>query len=497
MRKQIVFFCAMCLLLVSLVGCAPSMEEETSAFSSDVSETTTTKFRTTTTQKPEKQVETPGLCYAADDTLSAYGAKTRVNRQLAGLLYEGLTSVEADWSTSLALAGDIKKNSKTQWTVTIRKDAKFSNGTIVTASDVVNSFTQAKKSSVYSSLVKDIQSVKASGSNAVTVTFSAAVPWAERALSFPVVNGNVGTGPYYYNSKKKTLEASKYAAEKAAIPSFRLEDVSRRSNQQYALESGRVQYYFTDLEEEIPRAITDITVTPVTMPYLVYLGVNSSRTSWSSASMRKAISSAISRKAVAAAGYAGYASIAQSAFPPTIAKALKLSGFSEDAQVAVAMDTWEKQGFGSEKTLSAELIVPKGNRDLVEAAKEIATELKSAGCELKVTSLDASSYISRLNSRNYDFYLGEIRLPNTLSLDALLTSSGAGSYGIPAASMNTYAKYRKGDWDEKQYHDSFMKEMPYIPLVWKQGLSLSSARLGDANGSGANPYENVTKWSWK
>lgn len=494
MRKRILAVLLGTVFLLSLVGCNEFLEEdETEPLETE--QTTTTKRTTTTTTMQKKDIKVPGICYSSTDSLSPYQSTTRVNQQLWSLLYEGLTIITNDWQTTNGLAQSIQKQNANTYVATLRKNAKFSDGTAVTPSHVVSSFQLAKRSASFASLVADIQSVRASKDNTVTITFSSAVPWAERALSFPVVNGTLGSGPYVYSKKQKMLVASQYRETPPTIAKWRLEDVSRRYNQQYALESGQVQYYFTDLEEnEIARVTTTVSVNPVEIPYLIFMGINTGRSTWQKTVVRKGLSAAISRKAVGAAGCAGYANPATSIFPSSVKGVSQWEGFAEEAQVGIAVDAFEKAEINN---VSADLVVPSSNKTLVNAAKEIASELKKVGINVNIRSLEAGSFRSCVSNGNYDFYLGEIRLPNTLSLDTLLQSGGAGSSGITSTGKADYQKYRSGQLDAKAFHEAFLQEIPLIPLVWEQGLSMASADLTGVTTCGADAYYQVQNWKWK
>lgn len=494
MRNRIISVLLIAAFLCSFVGCTKNEKKE-NAVSKTEQTTAETRGNTTTTQtKPVKDIKTPGVCYAASDSVSPYKAQTRVNQQLCGFLYEGLTKIEEDWTTSLCLAGSIQEVSRTVYTISLRSKAKFSNGSEVTAADVVSSWKQAQNCALYQNLVSDIRNVVADGKNKVQVSFYTAVPWTKRALSFPIVKDTLGTGPYYFNGKKKSLVANPYAKEKPAISSWRLENIPRDSNQQYALESEHIQCFFTDLYScELSRIQSVSQMQKVLLPYLVYMGMNTNREPWNSVAVRQILSDGISRKAVGAAGCSGYCEFASSILPTTMKDVAKLEGFYPDAQEGTVLAELKKQT----KAISGELLVPKENVSLVSAAKEIAKGYKEYGIFIKVVSVEYGTYCSRLSSGNFDLYLGEIRLPNTLSLDALLSSGGAASYGVSETGRKDYAKYKEGKLNAQAFHESFLKEIPLIPLVWEQGVLMASSQLSKVNATGAQPYNDVSQWKWK
>lgn len=63
-------------------------------------------------------------------------AKTRVNLDLATLLYSGLTTLDESFTPQMAAATSVSSGDATHWTAVIREGALFSNGSQVTPADV-------------------------------------------------------------------------------------------------------------------------------------------------------------------------------------------------------------------------------------------------------------------------------------------------------------------------------------------------------------------------
>lgn len=483
---------------------------ETAEMSEVFGTTAATSAAATTVKKdetPKPLSSTPALCYDKSDSLSPYAAKTRVNRALTPLLFEGLTAVDASYTAKLCLAKEIKKTDKTHLTVTLKSDVKFSDKSALKAADVVASFSLARQSETYADLVRDVASVTAKDDKTLTVTLSSAVPYYEAALSFPVVKTAgktvIGTGPYRLNAKKTALEQNPCAAKKAKISSFSLADISRREKQQYALETGEICAYGDDLVDGVvPRTVTGITLTPTTLPYLVFLGFNAGRKPWDSAEIRASLSQAVSRNEIAAAGFSGYAQGAATPFCPTFAGLEGISGAEMTANAAKAVAVWQSHGYNKTENgavknrMKAELICCKDNAMHKAAAEEIAKELRVAGMEITVKALSESDYKGRLSSGNFDLYLGEVRLPATLSLDAVLTSYGAAAYGMSSGGFALWEQYKSGKLNTKKFVEAFLKEAPFLPLCYAQGLMLSSDRIAGVSPAGVSEYNGIEQWTF-
>ncbi|MBF1677479.1 MAG: ABC transporter substrate-binding protein [Scardovia wiggsiae] len=108
--------------------------------------------------------------------------------------------------------GDPEKVSDTEYTVTLRDGAKFSDGKDVTADDVVKSYQRTTaEGSLYISMLDFIDSVTASGSNKVTFKLKKAFPMLKQRLALIQITPAsatdeelkkqpVGSGPWKYTS---------------------------------------------------------------------------------------------------------------------------------------------------------------------------------------------------------------------------------------------------------------------------------------------------------
>ena len=159
-----------------------------------------------------KGTVTAGVAYETTDygpiTTSALGMGA--NWQVLDGLYRFNM---ADYSVSPALAaGDPVKVSDTEYEVSLREGAKFSDGTPVTAADVVSSYERAtSEKSIYRQFFTFVDSVSAKDDSTVTITLKH--PFAnlkERFVNVRVVPSSmdedslkakpIGSGPYKYET---------------------------------------------------------------------------------------------------------------------------------------------------------------------------------------------------------------------------------------------------------------------------------------------------------
>ncbi len=451
------------------------------------------------------------VCFSPSDVLNPFRASTRVNRELSFLLYEGLTALDADWEAQPALASSVEQTDDTHLRVSLRADARFSDGTAVTAADVEASFAAARKADAYAVLLENVRSVTAAEDGALIVTLESPDPQAECCLSFPVVpaadvaaDTPRGSGPYRPADGDR-LVVNPYYPTAPAITEIGLSNLSRNDDMLYGLESGDIAYFFNDLSDgEVVRTVSTLTGSvAVPMNYLVFLGINSNKAPLSDARLRTALSGAIDRETLCGTAFSGYAQSAVTPFHPQWKQAAELSGFSADENISQTVAQLKELGYntdGSEgtaagQTLTLELLVGSGNAFREAAAVQIAAQLQKVGITVTVTTLPYETLLSRLKRGEFELYLGEIRLSADKSLRPLLTRGGAAAYGVPAASMEAYEAYLSGASSLSQFVAAFTEQAPFLPLCWRMGIAAYHRGVSGISPTGLNPYYGITGWS--
>lgn len=446
------------------------------------------------------------LCWSAADTLHPYKAVTRVNRELTPLLYEGLTTVGADWTASVELAATVEQTDATHLKVTLRQNARFSDGSAVTAADIQQSLELARKSGAYKTLVANIRSID----DDLTVTLTAAdTVNAAAALAFPIVRESgdtaLGTGLYRYDSQTGGLTANAYYPTQPATAAWALKDITERRDMRYALSAGHIALYTTDMtDSDVPSITGNVRQTTVTTNHLIYLGV-SSKKEFADATFRAGLSLALDRNAICTNAFASYATPATTPFIPTWKPAAGLSGGANTENIEQTIEKWKEIGYnvldresgsaGGKALPAAELLVCKSNAFHLSAATLIAEQLGRAGLSVTVTALTESDYRKRINSGKFDLYLGEVRLSDDLSLRPWLTAGGTASAGVQATAMESYAACLAGNLTLEEFNRTFTESWPFIPVAWRVGAAVCASSLKGVSLSGADFYNGIQNWT--
>ena len=442
------------------------------------------------------------LCYSSGDSLNPFAARTRSNLELAPLLYQGLTVLDAEWTPQPALASSVSVSGNTV-TAAIREDAVFSDGSAVTAADAAASFQLAKASDNYKVLLKNVESA-AAGNGTVTFTLSSPDPNAAACLSFPVIKSGtadspVGSGPYVYKTGDEPFLEANPHADSPSLPVIRLKDYPNGDATIRGLESGAISFYFDDLSSgDIPR--TSSANINVPLNTLVFLGINSGKAGLSSPAVRGALSTAISRTDLASNAFAGRAQPAVAPFSKQWKVAVELKGFDANENIAVAVAQLEQAGYNNTdgNPLSVELLVSEGNSFRAAAAELLQQQLAKAGVSVTVVSLPFEEYGERLKSGDFTLYLGEIRLPANMALWPFFTSGGPAAYGINTSGITAaaYGEYLAGGKTLQEFIDAFTQDVPFIPLCWREGLAAYDRSLTGVAPTAFNAYYGIGGWSF-
>ncbi len=447
------------------------------------------------------------IAYSRDDTLNPYTAVTEVNLRLAGLLYDSLTVMGEDLLPVPSLATTVETLDATHLVATLRDGAVFSDGSAVTADDVVASFRQAKAGRNYQALLANV--VSATGDNQkrqVTFTLASPDPHAAACLTFPVSKGTtltteaaaapMGGGLYTLHGDQNghLLQANPYSGQTVRFQTVSLRHLPNTDSMYYGLAAGDITYYFNDLSgDSIPRVSGAHKA--VDMNALFYLGVNGGRSALSQPPVRQALSMLLDRPALATASCSGWAEGTTLPLHPRFAPVAALQLPAPARDLGGALERLTAAGYGNGHTLQWELIYHADNAVRAAAAEQIRLQAEGAGIEIKLVPLSEADYMARLKSGQYDLYLAEIRLTADMNLRPLLAGS-ASSYGIPSqgAAAVAYGQYLAGEQTLQQFLQVFSEDMPYIPLCWRRGYAAYDRRLTAVTPTAFNAYAGMGSW---
>ncbi|TDP72524.1 ABC transporter substrate-binding protein [Roseateles toxinivorans] len=161
------------------------------------------------TPKRGGKIRVAGATAAITDTLDPAKMSNQTDYSRGTMLYNGLTSLDGSLTPQPSLAEEFTTKDAKTWIFKLRKGVMFHDGKPLTPADVVFSISRHKDAATASkakALADQIDTVKASGANEVTITLSAPnadLPVILGTFHFLIVKDGttdfstgIGTGPY-------------------------------------------------------------------------------------------------------------------------------------------------------------------------------------------------------------------------------------------------------------------------------------------------------------
>lgn len=445
------------------------------------------------------------------DTLNQFSCETLQNYYLAGLLCDPLVALDSQGLPSNRLALEIATADQVQFTVTLRGDAIFSDGSTLTAQDVLYSLTLAQASPHFAGGLMGVASAEALGDSTLTITLSAPDQYFPRSLMFPVVkNGTgefpvpVGVGRFLPQTENNALvRNNSYYNPVRNVKQVSLVPTSSLEEQSYGIMEGTIDLMYSDLQSNLNLGL-GMGYRKIPLSNLIYLGVNHYK-SWSSKTMRQVISGLIRREDLARRAYTGFAGVTSLPMnPSTAATALDAADLEVhlDKQLAaLESDGWALQEDGSRRRngipLSLELLVNADSGERSSAAEQIAEMLRQAGFQITVVTEPFDQYKARIATGNYDLCIAETRISYNMEIAKLILPTTGGEFPAPLfpALSDLYYQVRAGKAEAAELETMLREELPVIPLLFRRGI-LCFSRDFSANivATEQDIFYNVGEW---
>lgn len=454
------------------------------------------------TNLSESTENTLKLAYSKADMLDPFTCTMSANIQILGLIYDGLYKLDKSYEPIPVIA---KSSIVSGTTINVTLNSvQFSDGTALTANDVVYSFNKAKSSPYYAERLKNFESASISSSNMLVFTLSKADPYALACLTFPVVKNGaegelpIGSGRYTAQVSGETtylVVNNKKTGFNPAIKTITLVPVRDSSSVESSLEIGNTGFYYNDLSSGTYSRINAKTV-EMGINNFVYLAFNSSSEIFSNQLIRQAVNLAVDRGEITATAFQGHARSAYSPFNPDwyklASKDLVISVDTEKAKELIAqsgIDITQKE---------VSLLVNKENQFKLEAAEFIANYLTSLGFKVVLKNYEPQYYTEAIELGSYDMYIGEIRLTPNMDLSSLL--GGSQGYGIDPSciSASRYSQLLSGGCELMDFVNTFNEDLPFIPLCYRNAAaSYTNAMQADFNCCDGDVFYDIETWSFK
>lgn len=460
---------------------------------------------TQTTTEIAKDSDSFKLSYSQSDSLNPFQSKTLNNQVIQDLVFDSLFVLDEGFNAEPSIASGYSYNDSKTLTVTIPLGIKFSDGSDLTVDSVVNSFNEASVSPRWKNSLSAIESASAVSETAVQFKLSFANPNAHNLLTFVIASNKedkngypIGSGRYRFNEGDGDVFLEKNPKNQDFTPHFtkiKLVNITSSESIDNAINIGNISYAYRDLAEGSKTRIS-ANKKAVNLNNLVYLGINGNIGITSNENIRRAVSLAVDRDLLVKVAYQGYGKSAISVFNPSSKLGRRTTVFSKSADVAAAKQAILQSGY-SEEQLKVDILV-NDNPNRISAAKLIKQELEAVGIKATVNSVSSKSYRALIKRRAFDIYIGETKIPNDMRLSSFFAKNGATRFGIDLSNSNSkkaYSEYLAGKSEIGKFVLEFSQEMPFVPLLYRQGMICYSKSMhGDMQGYAGSYFDNIEDW---
>lgn len=509
MKKLIGLVLCLSILLFCFTACIGKAPKDTDE---------TTDIAQQTTEAQKVQAQAVALGYYKDKSLNPFKTNSPTNKKLSTLLYDSLFLPEENYTCEPLIAESYTLDSTTL-TVALKSDMAFSDGSIITASDVVYSFNEAKNSNNFKGMLSNFLSAEA-GTDTVIFTLQKENIFSCSCLIFPIikygtVEQEVPTGSGRYTLLEKNdgyyLKANETSTrnEEMSLKEIALIPTSSEKNELYLLQTGDLSYFFDDMTDGEYTKISANTGV-INLNNLVYMSYNSSRSLFKDKNIVSALSLAIDRKDISDNCYSGMSEVTSLPFNPQWYSLKGIQTPEHTQNASAAAELLEKSGYKFEYSnnnyrsknfefLEMTMIVNTENQTKLECAKKIQKQLKAVGIDVTLNELEYDDYVDALYDGEYDLYVGEVKLSADMDLSCFFDEGGSVGYGIDSSSTcaDAFFDFWGGKIDITTFIQVFELEKPFIPICFRNAVAYYTRELTYQDTVNEyEPFINIYSWGF-
>ena len=455
------------------------------------------------------------LPYYPNASLHPITSSNRANLVLCNLVYQGLFELDNSFTAHgvLCSAASVSTDGLT-WTFTLN-NRLFSDGTAVSADDVVASLNLARTSTLYAGRLADVLNVYAAEDGSVVLTLSKPNNTLPSLLDIPVIRDKgdgsmpLGTGAYAFAEDSGPLRLARQSSSPDTMPKeIELFPIESADDLIYAFDAGEISMVVSDLTGANTLGYSsgyEVFSYPTTT--MLYVGFQTKNGPCKDALVRQAISRSFDRNTVADSLLAGHGTATCLPFSPrsslhsaTHEETGAFNTHSGELLTQAGYTANEDGLFYRGRTpLALTFIVNTDNSFKLAIAEYLAGQLADLGITVDLQKLSWDDYLIALERGAFDLYLGEVTLTADFDLAALLTNDGPLNYGgYTSAEMDALlAQLRMaGDGSRASVAetllDQFLADTPLAPLCFKNHAVLTQWRaVSGLTPTRQNPFYNL------
>ncbi len=468
-----------------------------------------------------------------DDTLCPILTDNEANRQMLGIVYEPLVSLENTMEPKGVLAEEWSvDNDGLTWKFKLRENVLWHSGEKLSTKDVVYTIEQIKlnEGSSYFYNVRNIEKVSGSG-RTVEIILNEPNSAFPNLMTFPIIKSQdedveratfypCGTGPYVFSDKKEgnmyyLNKNDAWWGDEIKIEKINVKILPDADSVMYSFSVGDISIASTKHGRVAKFAnVSDMRASSHESAVYNFLGLNHYNTSLASKEVREAINLAVNREKIVDDIFAGNAETASAPMRKNwfinTAEGKKIEADAGSAERLLLKNEWKKRNGIYSKTientfqnLEFDLLVNKDNSARVNMAKSIKFDLEGIGFKINVIPVAYEDYMNRIQNGQYEMFIGSIKLSDDLDYSYLLGEGNLFNYSDDRMSEmlgeiktaitkdETVKKYKK-------LRERFDSRLPFIGICFENFMMHYSDNIkGELSSTSNDIYDGIFNLSLK
>ncbi len=435
------------------------------------------------------------------DTLNPLNTSYLNVSDMLFFVYEGLFTANEDLSVTPRLAKSFTVSTSNKiYTVKLKENVKFHDGTDFTSEDVIATFDYLKQYETnYSHCISQILSYTAQDAYTINIELINPQPDFMAVMDFPVLSSGLdgasfekpnntfipnGTGRFKFSHSNQmrglTLVRNDkyYDDKKTYIDQIDVEYLDDADAIYNSFNSGEIDMITTsDLTWGEFSFSADVKSFETASGNYTYIGVNHKIPFLAEKDNRKAISDAINKKELTEAvvfkhGY--------SADTPVVATSHYTEG--------IINDTKPDESVPAKFDESVYLLYNEESDEKRRVAEFVEKSLEKIGIKVICVSVDFETYLEKIKTEDYQLYVGEVKMANNMNMDFMfdevlkteqnLCNYSSEEFSSLITNFNIGAKGAEGTAINYLNLIKYFKEyVPHIPLYHKTKALYINSRI--------------------
>ena len=479
MKKRIAFVLVLALLAGMVTGCGKKVEEPYEPTGDAI----VMDEADLATIPDEREPQSLTLAWDPSRSMNPLVGNNISNRVLFSLIYQGLFATDSSNEPHPILCSHYQVSSDNRsYTYYVDNNATFSDGSRVTAQDVLATYEYARNNSMYYKgrfvQVLSLELVRDDSLGEEGVKFILNTPYQDFSmlLDVPILKADqleedfpLGSGPYIFQKEEHSAAMQRNHSwwcsveTPARADKISLIEVSSQADLRDEFEFGDVSLAVANpLSDSYAEYSCDFELWNNDNGYFMYLGVNVTYSDYfkdgKNKALRQALTYAIDRETLIENNFRGKAypaTLPVSPGSPYYNSSLAERYEYDDLRFLEAIVGFEPVKDEKQNVKKLRLLVNVDDSARLRTARNIAATLTSMGIPcgtLEYGSHPDSSYEDLLRSHNWDLYLGKTRLSPNMDLSSFFKGYGNLYFG-GLTSDELYAMCRETLADRGNYYN--------------------------------------------